>query len=174
VDHLAQFRLPQQDQLQKLVLVRIDVGEHPQLLEPFDREVLCLVDHQRHRAAFGILRDDEILQELELRHVGSGGVAFHIERVEHPLQQLAAIAMGVGDQPDDRVVVEILQELLQQRRFAGAHLTGDHGDRRPAHDAVFQHGKARLCAAGPIQEIGVRQKREGAFGQPEMPRNIQN
>jgi hypothetical protein len=47
-DHLAQLGLAHQDQLQKLILVGVDVGEHPQLFEPLDRQVLRLVDDQHH------------------------------------------------------------------------------------------------------------------------------
>jgi hypothetical protein len=72
-----------------------------------------------------VLRDDPVLQHLELGDIGRVHVAGHVERVQHPLQKLAAIAGGVGDQPDLRGGVEDGQQLLQKRRLACAHLAGD-------------------------------------------------
>ena len=70
--------------------------------------------------------------------------------------------------PHDGVVVELLQELLDRRGLARTHLASDHGDGRPGHDAVFQHGIGALVHLGPVDEIGIGQEREGPSAQTKM------
>jgi hypothetical protein len=133
-----------------------------------DGQVLRLVDDQHHVVVLAVLLDHPVLQHLKLGDIGRIHVAGHVERIEHPLQKLAAIAGGIRDQPDVGGGVEHRQQLLQERRLARAHLAGDDGNRRARHHPVFQHREGALVGRGPVQEIRIRQERERPLGKAEM------
>ena len=59
----AQFRLAHQDHVQQVVFLRVHVGEHADLFQTPDAEVLGLVDDQHHRPARPVLESDPF--ELE-------------------------------------------------------------------------------------------------------------
>ncbi len=64
---LAQLRLTDQDDLQQLLLRRLEVGEQAHLLEDRGRQVLRLVDHEYRAAAFGMR-----LQQVPVERIGQG------------------------------------------------------------------------------------------------------
>ena len=137
-DHSAQFGLAHKDQLQKLVFVGVDVGEHPQLFQRFNRQVLRFVDDQHHIAALRVFVDDEILEALEHADVIVALPNRHIERVKHPANELTPPALRGGDQPDLDVLVQFGQQLLQQCGLARPDLAGDDGQRCMGGDPVFE------------------------------------
>lgn len=166
-DQLAQLRLAHEDELQQLVLVRVDVGEHPQLFERLRRQVLRLVEDQRGASAGGVFLDQEVLELPEELHVGLRRVGLLPQRHKHPMQQLAAPALGVRDQPDAVVLRDLVEQLAHQRRLAGADLAGDDRDRRMGGDAVFQHRVGLGVRRRPVEELGVGQQRERPLGEAE-------
>ena len=170
LDHGAQLRLADQDQLHQHVLVGIDVGQHPQLLEPLHRQVLRLVEDQDDAPPGGIFGKQEVLQLLEHLHVARRRIDRNLQRVQDPLDQLAPVALGVGDQPDGDILVDLRQQLLQQRGLARADLAGHQGDRRLRQDPVFEHREGLLVLAGPVEKPRIRDQREGPLGQAEEGR----
>ena len=89
LDHVAQLGLADEDELQKLVLVRVHVGEHPQFFERLEGQVLRFVYDQDDVAALGIFGQEEILKELEQPDiVEAGGVpiesVFSVQRTSSP------------------------------------------------------------------------------------------
>ena len=165
---VAQLRLADQHQLDQLVLVGVDVGEHPELLERLGREVLRLVEDQHGAPAGGVFLDQEVLELGEELHVAGVGLGRHPERHQHPVQELAAVALGVGDQPDGEVLGQAPEQVAQQRGLAGADLAGDHRDRRMRQHAVLEHRVGAGVVLRPVEEVGVGQERERPLGQPEV------
>ncbi len=165
---LPQLGLSDQNQLQKLVFVGVDVGEHPKIFQRLDREVLRLVDHYDHIAALGIFLDHEVLELAEHGDVVAGVVRLEPQRVENPAKQLAAPRLRVRDQPDRDIVLDLRQQSLHERRLAGPHLAGDDGERRPDGDTILQNGVGLGVGGRPEQEVGIRQQREGPLGESEM------
>ena len=95
-------------------------------------------------------------------------VGRHPERHQHPVQELAPVALRVGDEPDGQVLGQAPEQVAQERGLAGADLAGDHRDRRVRQHAVFQHGVGPRVVLRPVEEVRVGQEREGSLGQPEM------
>ena len=88
LDHCAQFGLADQDQLQQLVLVGVDVGQHPQLFKAVDGQVLRLVEDQNDAAAFSIFRNEKILKPGEVIDVAFMRACGHAKGQENPTQKL--------------------------------------------------------------------------------------
>ena len=62
----AQLGLAHEDDLQEVIGLGVHIGEHAQLLQRLGREILGLVDDQRHPAALGIALDQVIQEDLVL------------------------------------------------------------------------------------------------------------
>ena len=165
---VAQFGLADQDQLQQFVLVRIDVGEHAQLFQRFPAQVLRLVENQDDPALFGIFLDEVSLKQPEQIDIGGLRRRHLIERQQDPAQQLAAVAMGIGDQADPHIVADLFQQVMQQRRLARTDLAGDQGDRGAGQQAIFQDGKGAFVRDRPEQKVGIGHQRKRALGQAEV------
>ena len=156
--HVAQLGLADQDQLQQLVLAGIDVGEHPQLFQRLAVEVLRLVEDQHHPPPVGVFLDQIGLQpreEVDVVLARAGGL---VQRHQHPAQQLAAAALGVGDQRHADVVLDLAQQMLQQRRLAGPHLARYERDRRAGQDAVFEDRVRAQMDRPPVHEVRIGQR----------------
>ena len=93
---------------------------------------------------------------------------WHPERHQHPVQELAAVALGVRDQPDGELVGQRPEQVADQRGLAGADLAGDDRDRRMGQHAVFEHRIGAGMRLRPVEEVRVRQQRERALGQTEI------
>src|SRR4051812_14527738 len=60
-----QLRLPNENDLNQLLAVRLEVRQHANLLEEFRREVLCFVEDRDARTAGGELLEEECVQLVE-------------------------------------------------------------------------------------------------------------
>ena len=164
---IVQFRLADQDQLQKLVLVGVDIGEHPKFLQRFPAEVLRLVENQDHPATVSIFLDQMTLKAGKQIHIGLIGPRRQIQRHQHPAQKLAARALGIRDEADRHILFDASQQMMHQSGFARPHFTGDQGDRRMGQQPVFQHRIGAAVLRRPVDEGRIRQQRERPLGQAE-------
>ena len=105
---VAQLGLADQDQLQDLKLVRIDIGNHAQVLERLRLEILRLVDDQDGSSSVGILAIQKILQLLEKIRIIS--IERLTERHQDPLQQFLPALGGIRDQADRDRRADLLQQ----------------------------------------------------------------
>ena len=62
VQHLAQFRLADQDDLQQFLCGRLQIGEQADLLEDLGGKVLRLIDDDDDAPAFGVRRQQPAIQ----------------------------------------------------------------------------------------------------------------
>ena len=69
LQHHPQLRLPHKDNLQQLRSIRIDIGQHAQLFQRRQIEILRFVDHQHRVAALLIFRNQEFLELPEEPHI---------------------------------------------------------------------------------------------------------
>ena len=167
-DHVAQLRLADQHELHQVVLARVDVGEHPQLLERRAAEVLRLVEDEHHAAAGGVLVDQVGLEPREQVDVALFRLRRLVERQHGPAQDLAAVALGVGDHADHQILLHRIEQMVEQRGLAGPHLPGQQRDGRARHHPVLEHREGSLVHRAPEQERRVRDQREGPFMQVEV------
>lgn len=162
LQQVVQLGLADEDQVQQVVLLGVDVGEHADLFQALDAEVLRLVDDQHHRVAGGVLADqelDEIVVELDL------GLAFVLQAIGHhdPLGHFAEVVVGEVDQPDTQLRPDLVEQAIDERGLAAAHLAGDDGEALAVLDAVLEQRQRRGVALRHVEERGIGQQREGAF-----------
>ena len=108
LQRLTQFALADENDLQGLVLVGIDVGEHAQLFQCLGRHVLRLVNNQHGAAVVRILVNNKIDQSpvhLDLVHAS----VFKVERKQYPFQQFTKGAVCVGYQADGMFPIHVVQ-----------------------------------------------------------------
>lgn len=154
--HVAQFGLTGENQLQQLVRSRIDVGQHPQLFERLAAEVLRFVENQHHPAPGGVFGDQEALQPVELGDVAFVRADRQPERLQHPLQQLAAAAMGIAHKADGQLGARRFDQVAQQGGLSRPHIAGDQRHRRTGHHPVFQHRPGAAVRRRPVHAARVR------------------
>src|SRR5712675_1598149 len=61
----TELRLPEQKALHRRCFVDHDAGQHAQLFESFEGQVLRLVDNQQHASAVALLRPHEVGYALQ-------------------------------------------------------------------------------------------------------------
>ena len=166
-DQIAQLGLADQHQLQQFVLVGVDVGEHPQLLQTFAGQVLGLVKDQDHPAARSIFGNQILLKAAEQVDIGLVRPGRLGQRQKHPAEQLAPVTMGIGNQPDPHIVAHRFQKVMQKRGLAGADVAGDQRDRRAGQDAIFQNRIGALVQGRPVEKARVRDQRKRPLAHPE-------
>ena len=64
-EHSAELWLSEQKTLQRHRLVDHDIGQHPQLFERFEGQVLRLVDDQQHAPAVALLGQHKVVDALQ-------------------------------------------------------------------------------------------------------------
>ena len=132
VQAVAQFRLAHQHNLQKFAVVGFEVREQPHLFEQFIRQVLRLVDDERHVASLLQLIEQKMIDDLDcLKTV----LALHLEAELHRdgLDELVGAQDGVQDERGGKFVTK-LYGIRERKGFV--QLTGEVGA-----------GKTTLCRA---------------------------
>src|SRR5207302_5790576 len=125
--------------LQDLMMIRIDVRNHSQMLQSLWLQILAFIDDEQGPAAAGNLTVKIILQAFEQSWIIA--LKWAIERHHDPLQQLLASLRGVRDQTDRDIGREPFEEVPNQRRLARSNLARNHRKAGVVHDAELQHGK---------------------------------
>ncbi len=85
---VAQFTLPDQDNLQHQILARVEVGQHAQFLERRHGQVLRLVDDEQGVLAGSVALDD-VIDETLVHRQAIPVVAGQRESRQDPLHQFA-------------------------------------------------------------------------------------
>ena len=166
---IAQLRLPQQHDLQKLALAGLQVGQQPQLLQHVVGKVLRLIDDQHGpptlRMGLEQTRVDEIDQGLAARDARGQRDP---KVLAHRFEQLARRELGINDVGDVRVAGHLLQQATGERCLARAHLAGEQHESAVQLEAVEQVRERLAMALAHEQKAGIGRDREGCFGQAEM------
>src|SRR5687767_4472784 len=161
-DLVAQVRLPGEEDLQELRLLRLQVREEADLFESRGAQVLRFVHDQQRPAALGALPDEElaeIAQQQRLRLARR----IHAELDQDRFEQLPWLERRVDQTRDHRPVVQPSEDALQQRRLAGADIPRDDDEARAALDAVPDGIQRLPVHAAQIQVFRVRAQRERAL-----------
>ncbi len=153
-EQLLELRLAAQHHLQQLAVMRVDVGDHAQLLERMGAKILRLVDDQ-HRALAQLMLPDE--EALEISVQADIGLAFErlVEGHQHPFEQFAAAFLGVGQQADINVAGQLVEQVPDQRGLAGSDFSSDDRKAGMADDTVFEHGKGQPMRISPVKKPGI-------------------
>ena len=151
---LAELGLTREDDLEDLLLRRLEVRQQAEVLQHRVVEVLRFVDQQRDVAPLAQLLEQELVQALQ--HVEPLAVVHRqVELAEDVLEDLVEGDVGVEDEHRTRRLVEVVEQLLQQRRLAGAGLADECDEALALGDAVVQR-RERLAVAGvQVQELRI-------------------
>ncbi len=169
LEHRAQFRLADQDDLQQLLRRGLEVGEQAHLLEHVGREVLRFVHHQHDAPAAAVRVEQEMREQVHQRLDAAGGLRrhVHLQLVADALQEFGGRHPRVQDQRDIAVGRELLQQAAQHRGLAGADLAGELDEAAGLADAVGQVRQRLRVALAEVEVARVRRDRERLFVQPE-------
>ena len=157
---VSQLILADKNDLQCLVLVCVDIGEHAQFFQCLGFHILCFVYDQHGAAVMCVLVNNELnkaLVHFNLVHVGM----IKVECQQYPLQQFTKRAMRVGDQANGMFPVHVVQQMADKGSLAGAYVTADNREAGIVQEAVLQHGKCHAVLVAHVQETRVGQQREG-------------
>ena len=65
LEHVAQFGLADQDDLQELLRGGFEIRQQADLLERFRRQVLCFVDDDDDASAFGVRLQQSLVEDID-------------------------------------------------------------------------------------------------------------
>ena len=165
---VAEFGLAEQQRLQQGAAADLEVGEHAQLFERRDRQVLRLVDDQQGALAGARLLLEPLLDRVEQpRFLDRAGVE------PEPLRDQAqhVVALDLGRDQADRVqagAVDIGQDMRDQGGFARADLAGHDDEALALGEAVAEIGHRLPVRPAVIPEARVGRQLEGLSGQAIM------
>ena len=145
--------------LQKLIFISIDVGEHAQRLHGRRAQILGFVNDQQDSAALPVFVDQKALEGVITRH-GRQAVIGQSERQHDPLCQVGQIGVGVGDHAYRNLVAHLFEQAADQRGFAAPDVAADHREASPVVDGVLQHGVGERMPLAHIEKVGVWLNRE--------------
>ena len=147
---LIQFRLPDQHDLQRL-MIGVDVGEETNLLENVGAQVLRFVEDQNRLRLQRHQRIEKLLKHLEQAEVAGLDDVFRIvgeeaEAVESLAEEIVAGLWRGTDDGHDGPRTAPLADHPAQRGLAGPNRPGHHDDRFVARQRVldlFEGGEIR-------------------------------
>ena len=124
------------------------------------------VDEQGDVAPMLQLLEQERVESLQ--HVQALAVVDRqIELGEDILENLVKGDVGVEDEHRPGALIELVEQLLQQRGLAGTRFTDQGHEPLALGDAVVEDGEPLFVGLRAPQESGVRSQREGGLSQTE-------
>jgi len=116
---------PSREDLDQRTLIVLEIGQHPQRIERFDRQGLDLVDDQQDALAGACLGPQEGFDFGQyLGAVEAAGI--DREGLGDEAEQLTAVNMGRDDAPEGQArAIDRFGKVRDDRRLAAADLAGD-------------------------------------------------
>ena len=171
LQHLPQFGLAEQHDLQQLVLGRFQVGQQPHLLQRLRAEILRLVDDDHDAAALSVLDQEVSVESIHQRFVAVADP----DRVDAQFladrgQQFTRRHQGIEHESHPGVRRDLFEQTAAQRSLAGAHLPGelDETARTALADTVQQVREGVPVGGAQEHERRVGRNRERRFVQSKM------
>ena len=165
LQQVAKLRLAQQQDLQQRMRAQLEVGEHTQLFERLDREVLGLVHHQQTAATGARFLVQERLDQRERARLvvppgrQAEGACGHVD-------QLVAIKPAGHDLcRGQSLAVDRCQQMRRQCRFARTHRAGDDDEALALRKAIAKI-RQRLAVRSALEiEFRIGGELEGPPGE---------
>src|ERR1700730_957606 len=134
------LRLTEQKTLQRHGPVEDDVGQHPQLFERLEGQVLGLVDDQQDTFVVTVLRQCEIADPLQQRTLGEPFLG-NSEPACDEMQKIVSGELRRHDLClDERALVDRRQQIVDQDGLAGADFPGDDDEAFGMMEAIDEIG----------------------------------
>src|SRR5256885_1448959 len=169
-----QVQLPDEDDLQQLLLVGLEVREDANLLEHRQRQVLRLVDDQHRARAQRNQRQQEVVERVDQLLLGHVREAPRLrllprddaEVLQDALQQILFGEEWIQDERRERRSIDLLEQRAAQRRLAGADVAGDDDKAFAPADGVLQQIERIGVRLAAIQVLRVRREAERLLREP--------
>ena len=142
---LAELRLPDQDDLNEKIVPDLQIGEHAQFFEGFERKILGLVHHDDTTVSGTVLFHEVVGQgKEEVVLAIRGGVQFKFLH-EH-FEEAARVQVRVEDHPDVEGVLRFLEEVLDEGGLPCAHLSRESHKAHVLDKTIFQMVQGKIMA----------------------------
>ncbi len=163
---VAKFGLTEQHRLKQCAAADLEVGQHAQLFERRDRQILRLVDDQQDAPAGPRLLAELLLDPVEQLRLGDA-LAGEAEALADEAKHVVAFNLGRDDA--DRVqplAVDRRHQVGDQCGLARADVAGDGDEPFALGQAVAEIGHRLLVGAALIPEARIRSELKGTVGKP--------
>ena len=164
-EQLLELGLAEQQRLQQRVRAELEVGQHAQLFERADREVLSLVDDQQRATAVARFL---VQEQFDRRQIGGLVATRHIEpeAARSDVDHLFAVERAGDDFAHGQAfVVELLFQVRDQRRLARADLAGNHDEAFALVQTIAEIAQRLLVRNALEVERRVGRKLEGPLAE---------
>src|SRR3974390_655450 len=122
----TELRLAEQKTLQCHGPVDHDVGEHSELFERFEGQVLRFVDYQQHASTVALLCQYKVVNALQQRSFGQSLLG-DAERARDEVQKIITCQLSGDDLSDDEAaLIDGRQQIVDEDRFACTDFPGDN------------------------------------------------
>ena len=160
-----EFRLSDQKGLQQRVIAKLEIRQHAHFLNRSCGQVLRLIDDQQAALSLAGLADEEGLQghqQLGLGQVLDADAKGSADQA----QGVFGVELGRDEVTDHHLAAaQAFQQAAQQRRLAGANLTGDDDETIIAQYAIVEIGLGAPVLLAAEIEIWIRVELERLAGQ---------
>src|ERR1700691_5320367 len=162
VEFVVQFGLAHQQNLQQLLVGRLQIGQKPDFFQNLRRKVVSLVDHQNRRQFFLAARD-HIARNLQQQFALVLADRRDAQITRNVLQEFdgrkqSVEYIGIGN---IAALLERLQQAAQQQGLARSHLAGKDDEAFVPPDAVVKRGQRFVMPPGGKQKRRIRSDFEG-------------
>ena len=163
----AELGLTDEQDLQDLLVRRLEVGEEPDLLEGVRIEILGLVEDQDGVLAGALALDEEILK----REKPLGRRCFprlaDAEVLQEVLEDPVEVEHRIGDERDGGRLVQSFEQCLEQGSLAGSHLAGQQDEALALLYSVQELGERLSVRWRQMEKPGIGRRIERRLLKPE-------
>ena len=167
--HLGQFGLADQDDLQQFLAVGFQVCQQADLLQHVEIQVLRLIDQQN-----GFTSAPVILQQVAMQAVGERlegvflAVVGDTQLIAHGGKQFHRVESGVENDGDIGIVGQLFQQAPVDGGLASADFPGEQ-DEPPARTHTVQQVCQSVPVSGAHEQVArVYRYGKGRFNEPEI------
>ena len=167
-DHLIQLRLPEQHDLQQLVVLCFEIAQQAHLFQGPERHALGLFHEHHHLPALAMTLQQIILQAVHDLEAGGIGRKFQLQFKGDGVQDVFRRQAGIGDIDDLDLVRQFLLQHSAEHGLAAADLAHHLDDTFAVEDGIHQRLQHHPAFPARIEQAGVRGDPEGGLLQAEI------
>ena len=174
VQQFQQVELPDDHDLQQLLVVGLEVRENADFLEHVSRQVLRLVDDQHGAAVQRHQREQEVVEGANQFVLARGREAARLERVlrdhaeteQHLAEQLFNRQEWVENQRREGGLVKLFEQRAAQRGFARADVAGQDDEALFATNRLPHLLQGDVVGFAAVQKPRIRRQAERRLNEP--------
>lgn len=161
LEPLPDLGLAHEDDLQKQLVVALQVRDHPDLFERLAGEVLRLVHDEERPLAGGIAVDEAAVQPVQGARLAFA--VLELELAEDHVDKLQWRHVRVEHHRRFKLGLDLPEHVLDERGLPRAHLAREEDEPDPLHEAVFEVGERGFVPRAQVEEIRIGDNLEGFY-----------